>query len=243
MKYVLYFFALALLSCSKGKNQAIMWDTRQLEAENCVGKECAKVSLSYPIAAGGAQSEVINATIETQLQRYLDAEDISADLEKSVENFLQNYIDFKEEFPDAYGQWSLEVEARVSHQSDSLLSVYFEHYVFTGGAHPNSSVYFLNFDPQSGEVIERDQLILNQEELLSMTEESFRAFHQIPPDQDLKESGQFFLPETGFFLPQAIGFREDSLYLIYIPYEIGPYVMGYTELSFAPEQVRGIVRK
>ncbi|MFT4857347.1 MAG: hypothetical protein ACI942_002734 [Planctomycetota bacterium] len=58
----------------------------------------------------------------------------------------------------------------------------------------------------------------------------------------LEESGLFFLAETGFFLPNAMGFSGDKFQLIYRPYEIGSYAMGYTELESSLDELKGIVR-
>ncbi|WP_431012717.1 DUF3298 domain-containing protein, partial [Rahnella sp. PAMC25617] len=60
--------------------------------------------------------------------------------------------------------------------------------------------------------------------------------------KSLEEAG-FFLPETGFFLPNAMGYENGKFMLIYIPYEIGPYVMGYTELEFELKDLEGTVRQ
>lgn len=83
---------------------------------------------------------------------------------------------------------------------------------------------------------------LDQPALLALAENAFREFHEVDEGSTLEESGLFFLPETGFFLPNAIGFSSDKFRLIYIPYEIGPYAMGYTELEFSLDEVKGIVR-
>jgi hypothetical protein len=39
-----------------------------------------------------------------------------------------------------------------------------------------------------------------------------------------------------------MGFSGDKFRLIYIPYEIGPYAMGYTELDFSLVELKLIVR-
>jgi hypothetical protein len=43
-------------------------------------------------------------------------------------------------------------------------------------------------------------------------------------------------------LANAIGFKDNKFWVIYIPYEIGPYVLGYTELDFSREEVAKLVR-
>jgi len=100
----------------------------------------------------------------------------------------------------------------------------------------------MNFDRGTGEYLSRDQLIIDQTRLLDVAEKAFREFHEIGKNMTLEESGKFFLPETGFFLPNAMGFKSGKFHLIYIPYEIGPYAMGYTELEISLEELKGIVR-
>lgn len=39
-----------------------------------------------------------------------------------------------------------------------------------------------------------------------------------------------------------MGFEDGKFDLTYIPYEIGPYVLGYTELEFGLQDLEGIVR-
>jgi hypothetical protein len=100
----------------------------------------------------------------------------------------------------------------------------------------------MNFDRNTGEFLSIDQLIIDQTRLLDLAEKAFREFHEVDENMALEESGKFFLPETGFFLPNAMGFKDGKFHLIYIPYEIGSYAMGYTELGFFLEEVKGIVR-
>ena len=97
-------------------------------------------------------------------------------------------------------------------------------------------------DRSTGEFLSIDRLILDQPKLLSLAEKAFREFHEVDENITLEESGLFFLPETGFFLPNAMGFSGDKFQLIYIPYEIGPYAMGFTELVFSLDELKGIVR-
>ncbi|MDP2040526.1 DUF3298 domain-containing protein, partial [Algoriphagus sp.] len=96
--------------------------------------------------------------------------------------------------------------------------------------------------PNSGEALSLDQLVLDENSLLKLSEQKFRAYHEVEEGLSLSEDGRFFLPETGFFLANAIGFKEGKFWVIYIPYEIGPYVMGSTELDFSKEELSGVVR-
>lgn len=100
----------------------------------------------------------------------------------------------------------------------------------------------MNFDKITGEVLSADQLVLDSAKLLEKSEIAFRKHHEVPEGKSLENQG-FFLPETGFFLPKAMGYKDGKFWLIYIPYEIGAHVIGYTELAFTPEELKGIIRK
>lgn len=241
MKALLWTLLLGLISCQPNKSERLIWEKQEVSGEHCVEGNCARVNLIFPFFSNS--QDPINERIEEKNHSYFYHDSAGLGLEEKIQFFIHDFSDFKKEFPDASGDWEMEVKSDVTYQSDSLISIFFEYYVFTGGAHPNSSVSFLNFDTHSGQEIEAQDLILNEKELLRIAERAYREYHQIPQTQELNESNQFFIPESGFFLPQAMGFKDGKFWLIYSPYEIGPYAMGYTELSFEPEKLKGIVRQ
>ena len=53
----------------------------------------------------------------------------------------------------------------------------------------------------------------------------------------VRENSWFFFSETRLFLSNAFGFKEGKFWIIYVPYEIGPYALGYTELEFTQEEL------
>ena len=213
-----------------------------LSKEVCVGGNCATLRLIWPEASGTKAAEKINPVIRDQMALLIQTGEDSAPLDTLIQDFFTSFQDFKGEFPDASGGWEIEAEGQVSYQSDSTLSVRFSQFNFLGGAHPNSSVSFLNFDPRTGEFLGDDQVILDKSVFVEKVEQKFRAFHQVAEGVSLQEDGRFFLPETGFFVANAKGFEDGKFWVIYQPYEIGPYVLGYTELEFSKEELRGVVR-
>jgi hypothetical protein len=166
----------------------------------------------------------------------------SAPMDTLVSKFFQSFKEFKSDFPESSGGWEIDAEGQVSYESDSTLSIHFTQFNFMGGAHPNISATFLNFDPRNGEVLGDDRLIQNQPAFFQKVEQKFREFHQVAEGKSLKDDDRFFLPETGFFVADAKGFNDGKLWVIYQPYEIGPYVMGYTELEFTKEELGDLVR-
>jgi hypothetical protein len=205
-------------------------------------ESCAKVNFTWPEFKEGEIGNRLNQAIQDQLLAYFYSDSIGKTLEEQADIYLNSFLETTADFPDMSGSWEMEINAEVSFDSLKTLTVFFEEYNYSGGAHPNSSNYFMNFDRSTGEFLSVDRLILDQPALLALAENAFREFHEVDEGSTLEESGLFFLPETGFFLPNAMGFSGDKFRLIYIPYEIGPYAMGFTELEFLLDEVKGIVR-
>jgi hypothetical protein len=248
MRITFFIALLAGFSCSEPKSVPVeektelTFSTQEFVKNTCIGESCASVSFTWPLAKGSEIASKINEAIDQQLLVYFGRDSIAPTLEDNAQLYLNSYEDFVNQFPDSPGGWSIEVSAKVSYESDSLLSIFFTEFNFSGGAHPNSSQFFMNFDKITGEYLSSGRVVLDSAKLLEIAEIAFRKHHEVPEGKSLEDQG-FFLPETGFFLPGAMGYKEDKFKLIYIPYEIGPYVMGYTELTFTPEELTGIVRK
>lgn len=246
MRITFFIVLLVFFSCSEPKSVQVEKKTeltfsiQEFVKNICVGESCASVSFTWPLAKGGQIASIINEVIDRQLLVYFYRDSVAPTLEANAQ--LYSYEDFVNQFPDSPGGWSIEVNAQVSYESDSLLSIFFSEFNNSGGAHPNSSQFFMSFDKITGEYLNSGRVVLNSSKLLELAEIAFRKHHEVPERKRLEDQG-FFLPETGFFLPGAMGYKDGEFKLIYIPYEIGPYVMGYTELSFTPEELTGIVRK
>lgn len=245
----LFFFVLSLISCASKTEKLteveetpLSFRTETLEKETCVGENCAKLKLSWPIALGAVAADKINQAIDGQMSFLMQNGEDIAPMDTMIAQYFRSFEEFKREFPDSYGGWEIEATGEVTYQSDSTLSVYFTQFNFMGGAHPNSMVSFLNFDPKTGEALSTDRVILDQKDVFSLAEQKFSQFHEVEEGVSLAEDGRFFLPETGFFLANAIGFKDDKFWVIYVPYEIGPYAMGYTELAFTKAELGKMVR-
>lgn len=249
MRILLLFLFLAAFSCDP-KNQnteliaqtPLIFKTDSLQKETCVGENCAKLSLSWPVASGPEAAETINKAIQDQMEMLIQTGEDPAPFDSLVQRYFRSFEAFKTEFPDSHGGWEIEADGKVTYESDSTLSIYFTQFSFLGGAHPNSTVSFMNFNPSSGEFLSLDQLVLDENALFELTEKKFREFHQVAEGVSIQDDGRFFLPETGFFLANAMGFKDGKFWVIYVPYEIGPYVLGYTELEFSKEELGDLVR-
>ncbi len=164
------------------------------------------------------------------------------DLYALAQSFIDSFIEYRTDFPDSPLEWYITEKAEVTYQSANTLSIQFSHSNYLGGAHGMSFINYLNVDPRTGEVLGSDELILDRNALLTLAEKKFREFHKIENEVTLEEDGRFFLDEGRFFLPGAMGFAGEMFRMVYNPYEIAPYALGYTELEFTPEELSGIVK-
>ncbi|WP_373492937.1 PdaC/SigV domain-containing protein [Aquiflexum sp.] len=242
-RLIVFLFLISLLSCNVGTKKLDV-KTEVFHRKACHGDNCAELNLMYPFFVGENEvSIVLNILIEEKIIQTVDVqEEIKATgLEGAVANFLDSYVDFMVDF-ESTQDWEIKLDAKVTYENEKIISIVFETYSFTGGAHPNSFRQYLNFDKQKNTKIDNNSMIIDEQKLLEMTESKFREIHQVKKDIPLKETEMFFLDENDeFFLPSSIGFENDSLVLFYNSYEIGPYVMGTTEIKFAKSELIGIV--
>lgn len=249
MKYLFILVMFGMISCSPPKTansdvvETLTFSLDSLVQEKCSGGDCAKMRLVWPIASGPELSSQINEIIGKEVTNMLMfGESSSSNRDTLIAQYFQSYLEFKSEFPEAYGAWEVNIEADVSYQSDSTLSVSIDWMQYMGGAHPGYGQNFLNLDVITGKPLSRDQIVRDQAKLLALAEKKFREFHEVETGVTLEEDGRFFLPDTGFFLANSMGFEKGKFKIIYVPYEIGPFVMGFTELEFTREELGGLVR-
>jgi len=245
MKYLVIVTTLVFFACGGKTSQTetqLSFTTKTFSSKRCIDDNCGKVEVSYPVAENTPAAIQINESIQAQMLLYFNNEKDFDNLDSAANDYLDSYEEFLTDFPEAPGGWSVELKVERSYESDSTLSIKFSDFNFSGGAHPNSSVYYMIFDKQTGQYLSLDRVILDEDKMRKLAETAFRKYHDVEDGVTLGDDGRFFLPEVGFFLPNAIGYEGDKFVLTYIPYEIGPYVMGYSELEFELKDLDGIVR-
>ena len=212
--------------------------------QECVEENCATVKLVYPVFEGDtALAEIVNRQVmEQNFSMWVTGDQEFKGMEDAVSSFFEDYKRFRTDFPEAAQEWTFETVAKVTHQSDSLISIRFENFSYLGGAHPNTVVLYLNLDlSENADVLVHEKMLIDRAKLLKLAEEKFREYHEVDATVTLEEDGRFFLDEGEFFLPAAMGYEEDKMVLLYNAYEIGPYAMGRTELRFPLEELEGVV--
>lgn len=241
-KIIVLLLMVALFSCEK--KEMLAFEMKTYREQACHNDLCATVELSYPYYLGESElSLYLNTHIEQQLTMMAQTGEAagSESLSLAVTNFLEDYLQFMRDFEDVMQEWSLDIRANQTFQGDELLSIVFENYSYTGGAHPNYYQQYVNFSKSSRSIIPNSELILDEEKLLLLAESKFREYFQLEEDTDLAKDDQFFL-EDGFVLPLTMGYEDGDFILFYNPYEIGPYVLGAITLRLTKDEMKGVVR-
>ncbi|WP_194776527.1 DUF3298 and DUF4163 domain-containing protein [Pararhodonellum marinum] len=230
---IFLFFVICIFSCTpKGDMKYEMVD---IEEKSCVDEQCATVEISYPKFTGRRnRAKRVNQHVQEQLKMYIQLGEPQEweSVEKAINFVLEAHEIYMRDYPESTQEWTMEVNGKVGYQSDEILSLLFTNYSYTGGAHPIGYQIFLNFNKKTGELLNKADFVGDEAQLKKLTERAFRKIHRVEEDIDLKDDPRFFLNEGEFFLPVSMGFDQNDFVLIYNPYEIGPYVMGSTEIRF-----------
>ena len=123
------------------------------------------------------------------MSEYSNQEEI--DFNAEMEEFINDYESFISEFPESYQSWFIEKTGVVKLNRANIFSIDYLDYSYTGGAHANTFVAFINYNLSDGEEITLDEIIspAKQEELTKIGEEEFRKLKELTNEADLGQAG------------------------------------------------------
>lgn len=195
---------------------------------------CLHIALSLPKLATG--SEALQKNISEWTTRFfagllaMESDEsvlASMSLEKAAQQFIASHDEFLSEAEDSpVGNWTAESSYAVLLNDGRYLTLQIEGYVFSGGAHGNPAAAVATFDVQTGRQLTWDDLTTDPVALKTLAEKIFRVERA-----DAFAEGFEFDDIFEFDLPANYGLVENGLYLYYVPYEVGPYVLGITEFT------------
>jgi hypothetical protein len=108
-----------------------------------------------------------------------------------------------------------------------VITISIDSYTFTGGAHGNSVITLLNFDPETGNSYAQDDIFKKSNEFTELVKRHFKKESEAKKtnNQDV-----YFYGED-FRLPENIGFNEEGVIFLYNTYEMSSYAGGITEFT------------
>ncbi|MCR9181960.1 MAG: DUF3298 and DUF4163 domain-containing protein [Flavobacteriaceae bacterium] len=198
--------------------------------EVCDTENCPTIKVNYVQAIeNDTKSGVINKQIlESVTSKIAPNEEGTSDfskIEDALVFFIEDYNKVIAEFGNNFVTYDVDTFMQVSFQSEEFVSLELNYYLFTGGAHGYSGTQFLNFDANTGELLQHDSLFNDIQGLIRFCENEFRERYQVPQDRSINSSG-FWFENDQFHLPENIGFTETELILHYNQYEIASYAEG-----------------
>lgn len=239
-------FILALASCADDKKEndhekELTFSIKNIEErlDNCNPEEgeCTFISLSYPVAENGeGQAEDINKAVEKYIQNVIDFQDEEATKKPEVlaQDFIANYKETAADFPEYELPWEATLLGKIAYRSPSVISIQFNSDMFTGGAHGYRSTNFLNFDPKTGQKMTSEDIF--SKDFVDYVEKDFRKKKNIPAGANINSTGLFFENDR-FHLPINIGITSNKIILHYNAYEIAPYSAGQFVMSYPKAEI------
>lgn len=225
---------IALLALACNKDVKLQFETQHIEKSTD-----ATIAINYPKAIGTKTvAEKINQHIENVIASQMNMADTSENdisVSEAVSQFDKEYKTFRKDFQDSSQKWEVKVDGKVIYESPEVICVSLQSYIDTGGAHGNGGITYLNFNPETGVLLNQDDIISNPTQFKKIAEKAFK--HQTKPKNDEETIEDFFFGE-GFQLPANIGFTEDGLMLLYNSYEIATYAQGITEILLPYSQIK-----
>lgn len=213
-----------LLGCKKDTN--LTFEPLVFTADSCT--HCPNVEVTLPKAMDGTQlANTINYALREEVISILSFEEDREinTIPKAIKSFTNSYLDLKTKFPDESIGWEAELKANTVFENEKVLTIRFEAYTFTGGAHGYGSTGLLNFDKLKAEELETWELFDDEESFTKYAETKFRLQEDIPQDSGINATG-FMFEGDSFHLPENIGYTEDGIELIYNQYEVASYADG-----------------
>lgn len=230
-KYIFLISALSfILSCNE--DVKIEFSEERIETS-----EAAEIAINFPKAEGNkAVSEQINKTIQNYIVSQTNlGEDslVGLSIQDAVNRFNTEFKTFQSDFPDSPQKWEAFIDGEVTYRSPLVICMAMNSYLDTGGAHGNTNVRFFNFNPKTGELISKAEIIGNLEDLSELIKQKLNDYSKSNSDEPMED----FFFGNDFQLPESIGFSDEGLIILYNPYEIASYSQGIIEFTIPFEEV------
>ncbi|WP_417363066.1 DUF3298 and DUF4163 domain-containing protein [Galbibacter sp.] len=242
-RFLVFGSILALLFTACSSEEKISFVPAEPFENSC--EDCPEITINLPSAQPETKPEAqqINKALSDfaiSILYYTDEERPDS-IPAAMEDFNLQYKELKENYPENIVPWEAKVKGEVSFRNEKIVSLLFDSYIFTGGAHGYGSTSFLNFDLATGEQLSEDDLLNNPKEFTTFVESIFRKQNNLKPEDNINSTG-FMFEDDKFHLPVSIGFDEQGIILIYNPYEIASYADGQTKIYIPMDQAKPFIK-
>ncbi|HEX9825077.1 MAG TPA: DUF3298 and DUF4163 domain-containing protein [Flavobacteriaceae bacterium] len=236
MKKILLFSILVILtSCVKEISF-------EFEETAIIKKDPVSIEVIYPKLNDASDiTSKINKAIESAIAEHIVFFEEDTDrltLNDAISQFENRFISFKNDFEADAAPWEVTINSEVVFQSVYVITISIDSYTFTGGAHGNSVITLLNFDPKTGDLYSQDDVLKPSKDFISMVEQYFKTE---TATKTTDSSENYFFGED-FKLPENIGFNDDGVIFLYNTYELASYAEGITEFTIPYSEISKFIK-
>ena len=257
-KLIIFFLATILLFACRNEKKKIVedkpkaiasdtltynYDSVVVYSKNVIkangnASDTTKASVTFPVF----KNEALNNAIRRRVTDYISEGEPTINYADMANSFVNGYDDYVKENKGTTEYWFLMVDIGVLYQNPNYIALQYMNSDFSGGAHPNTSLYFINYNPKTNHTLTLDSLIDNNKKpkLVSLAEKIFREDEKLTPTQPLE--GKYFFADGKFVLPDNFYVNEKGLVFVYNQYEIKAYVYGTTEITIPFSLLKGIAK-
>lgn len=176
-------------------------------------KNFPSVEIKYPVFTNQAIDEKILSFITFYSGNYL----------KSVNDIAS---ELKDDLPNGFANWQMTGDYGLTSPSQNYVSITFEFYSYTGGAHGNIDIDTVNLDLKTGKELDIDDLFKNPQIALKlMSDYSYKVLKK-----SLKQNLVEDMLKAGTE-PKKINFDNlelipEGVRVVFSPYQVAPWSEG-----------------
>jgi hypothetical protein len=212
---------------------------RAADCGNKADSNCSIVKFVYPVMDSMA---VLNDSIINKLTGiYPVGKKSDTGFTALAQNFLSEYQKGIKGLnnPPLY---TLDGNAKILRQDSSLVTLQVYAYSFTGGAHPSSHTYFINWNTKTNKEITLTDIFKDngQDSLKTIAQGIFRKNEKLSATATLKND--YFFKDGKFALNNNYVITPTGIRFLYNEYEIKPYAAGTTDLFIPYSQIKTLLR-
>lgn len=204
------------------------------------GNGCFTISYQYPFFTNenNALCDSLNLICcnlfaGASKDNHCNIDEKATEMLKEFDTYLQDEIGMT-------AGWYYEAATEITFHTDSIISLSYSLGEYMGSAHPNSYQTELSYDKIKKKRLNPTDVFTDLNKLNSIAEKYFRKQHGISENESLTDAGFEF--EEGFELNDNFSLRKEGIFFFFNNYEIGPYIMGSTEILIPYQDVADILK-
>ena len=199
----------------------------------CTGKQCPSIKLERLIFT---EHERFSAFVEQSL---LSMAQIESNQAKNFETLKQLSDYF---WATARPRDEVLLRATLKRATPTIIVVQLDSYIYSGGAHGNSTTQYINWLPQSDIVVNLQTMIPSDN--MPAFEAALKRQHArwLETNDLAKADPKAYNKMWPFHPSENAALLEQGIAITYDPYEIGPYALGMPTLIVPYSELQGILR-